>query len=77
MELLNIWVVAVLLSFSDAPNYESHYQAVTFNNESSCNNFLSKKKIVLSHDLIHIFETQPNNLTDIQFQCVILKGEDV
>ena len=58
MELLNLWVVTVLLSFSNSPSYESHYQAVTFNNEASCKEFLHHNRIELKHDLIHVFEQQ-------------------
>ena len=54
MELLNLWVVAVLLTFTDIPAYESHYQKVTFNNEDSCNEFLDEKRMNLAHDLIFL-----------------------
>ena len=77
MELLNIWVVSVILSFSNSPNYESHYQVVTFNNQNSCEDFLIDKRIELKHDLIHVFENQPENLIKIDFQCEILEGDTV
>lgn len=77
MELLNIWVVAVVLSFSNAPHYESHYQLVTFNSERVCESFLKEKKIELSHELIHIFDSQPEILIDINLNCKILEGDSV
>ena len=77
MELLNIWAVTVLLSFSNSPSYESHYQAVTFNNEASCNEFLHNNRIELKHDLIHVFEQQKEHLIKVEFKCDIIKGETV
>ena len=77
MELLNIWAVTVLLTFSNSPSYESHYQAVTFNNEASCEEFLHHNRIELKHDLIHVFEQQKEHLIKVEFKCDIIKGETV
>tara|TARA_B100000902_G_C26637933_1_gene587662 strand:+ start:161 stop:394 length:234 start_codon:yes stop_codon:yes gene_type:complete len=77
MELLSIWAVTVVLSFSNAPDYESEYQRVTFNNENSCQEFLHENRIILEHDLIHVFETQKEKLIKINFDCEIIKGEEV
>ena len=77
MELLNLWVVSVLLTFTDIPAYESHYQKVTFNNEDSCNEFLEEQRMNLAHDLIHIFEQTDKNLKGIKLTCQILKGDEV
>lgn len=77
MELLNIWAVTVVLSFLNAPDYESHYQKVTFNNQESCKSFLYENRIDLEHDLIHVFENQPEHLIKIEFDCNIIKGEEV
>ena len=77
MELLNIWAVTVLLSFSNSPSYESHYQRVTFNNEASCTEFLNHNRIELKHELIHVFEQQKEHLIKVEFKCDIIKGETV
>ena len=77
MELLSIWAVTVVLSFYNAPDYESTYQRVTFNNENSCQEFLHENRIILEHDLIHVFETQKEKLINIKFDCEIIKGEEV
>ena len=69
MELLNIWAIAVVLSFINAPDVESHYKRVTFNSQQSCENFLYENTIELQHDLIHVFETQPEHLVEINFKC--------
>lgn len=77
MELLNIWAVTVVLSFLNAPDYESHYQKVTFNNQEMCENFLYENRIDLKHDLIHVFDVQKEHLIEITFTCKIVKGEEV
>tara|TARA_Y100000768_G_C23582470_1_gene497815 strand:+ start:61 stop:294 length:234 start_codon:yes stop_codon:yes gene_type:complete len=77
MELLNIWVISVILSFSNSPDYQSHYQVVTFNSQNGCQEFLDDKRIELEHDLIHVFENQPEKLIKINFNCEILEGDTV
>tara|TARA_B100000035_G_scaffold152376_1_gene129796 strand:- start:77 stop:310 length:234 start_codon:yes stop_codon:yes gene_type:complete len=77
MELLNIWVVTVVLSFLNAPDYKSTYQKVKFNSENLCQEFLHDNLIILEHDLIHVFETQKEELIKINFDCEIIKGEEV
>jgi hypothetical protein len=77
MELLNIWAIAVVLSFVNAPDIESHYKKVTFNNQQMCEHFLYENNITLRHELIHVFETQPERLVKINFNCQIIKGEPV
>lgn len=77
MELLSIWAITVVLFFSNAPSLESTYQRVTFNNEASCKSFLKENNINLKHELIHVFDTQGENLIEIKFTCKIVKGEEV
>ena len=75
MELLNTWAIVVVLSFLNTPDYESHYQKKLFNNEVMCQDFLHENRMELEHDLIHIFDTQPEHLITINLQCKIIKGE--
>lgn len=77
MELLNLWAVGVLLTFLNAPALESHYQKVTFNNKNSCEIFLKENRMMLQHDLIHVFENKREKLININFNCQIIKGEEV
>jgi len=53
------------------------YQKVRFNNEDSCKVFLKDNSIDLKHDLIHVFENQPEHLLQINFKCKMIKGEEV